>query len=285
MFSRPVWAEVDLGALKNNIREIRRLVREDKKVMAVIKANAYGHGAVPAARALQEEGITDFAVAILEEGLELRRAGIEDNILILGWTPPEDQEEAVRNDLILCIYDLDEARMLDRTAGKLNKKARVHLKIDTGMTRIGLSLNDENIEKAAEIIALPNLEVEGIFTHFSKADETDKSYARKQIRAFTEFTDKLEKMSGYHIPVKHLANSATILDLPEAHCNMVRAGIILYGLKPSEEVDFAKGNFKPVMSLKARLSRVEIVPAGTLVSYGGVYKTEQAKKIGTIPIG
>lgn len=284
MFSRPVWAEIDLKAIKNNIKEIKKKVGK-KRIVAVIKANAYGHGAIETARALQEENIDIFAVAILEEALELRRAGFKEDILILGWTPPEDFLQCLENNITICLYDYEEALILNNVAKKIGVQGKIHIKVDTGMTRIGYIPNIRNLAEIIMIMNLENIFVEGIFSHLSKADEKDKSYAKKQLKIFSDFVNKIEEESGKEIPWKHISNSAAILDIPEAHFNMVRAGIIIYGLKPSAEVNFEDDKFIPAMTLKARLSRVERVPKETLVSYGGVFKTTKETIIGTIPIG
>ncbi len=284
LFERPVWAEIDLSAIKNNVREIKKIVG-DKKIIAVIKANAYGHGAVETGKALKEEGIDFFAVAILEEALELRRAGFTENILILGWTPQEDYEKCLENNIILCIFDHEESRFLNQKAKEMGLKARVHVKIDSGMTRIGFLPNEKSLFEINEIMNMENIIVEGIFSHLSKADEKNKSYAEYQLKVFSEFADKIEALSGKKIRWKHISNSAGILDLPQAHFNMVRAGIILYGLRPSDEVCFEDKNFIPAMTLKARLSRVQVIPKDTLISYGGIFETAKDTQVGTIPIG
>ena len=284
MFSRPLWAEIDLGAIRNNINEIRKM-SGNSRIMAVIKADAYGHGAVETAKVLAEEGIDFFAVAILEEALELRRAGFSQDILILGWTPPEDFDNCLTNKITLCIYDQEEAEILNSRAKELKITGKVHLKIDTGMTRIGFLPTKENLLKIKNLMNLENLFVEGIFSHLSKADEKDKSYSKSQIDIFSRFVKDIETLTKKEIPLKHIANSAAILDIPEAHFNLVRAGIILYGLKPSDEVAFDEKKFIPAMTLKARFSRVEKISPGTKVSYGGVYRTEKEIVLGTIPAG
>lgn len=284
LFNRPVWAEIDLKSIKNNVKEIKKIVL-DKRIIAVIKANAYGHGAIEVAKTLKEEGIDFFAVAILEEALELRRAKFDEDILILGWTPSEDFQKALENNIKLCIYDYEEAKVLNELGKKIGIKGNVHIKVDTGMTRIGFLPSEKSINEIVDIMRMENIVVEGIFSHLSKADEKEKTYAKKQLNEFSEFVSQIEEKSGTNIPWKHIANSASILDIPEAHFNMVRAGIILYGLRPSNEVFFDNRNFIPALSLKAKLSRVEIIPGNRLVSYGGIFETEKDTKIGTIPIG
>jgi alanine racemase len=284
MKSRPVWAEINLKAIKHNLLEVRRLVGE-KKIMAVVKANAYGHGAFEVSRACLEAGAERLAVAILNEAVELRSKGIASSIMVLGWTPVEDYPRAIENNIILTIFNLEEAKKLNETARALGKKIKIHLKVDTGMTRIGLVANGENVNKAQEIINLSNLIVEGIFTHLAKADELDKSYSYWQLERFLEFVNKLERAANYNIPLKHVANSAAIIDLPEAHLDLVRPGIMLYGLKPSFEVDLSKVDLWPALALKARVSRVEKFPKGTQVSYGGIFTAERETIVASLPIG
>lgn len=282
---RPVWAEIDLSAIKHNFNQVKNLVKPTTKIMAIVKANGYGHGAFEVGRAVLEAGADCLAVAFLEEALELRAKGLTCPIILLGWTPPGEYFRALENRLILTLYDVNEAQILNKVAGEMGIQAQIHLKIDTGMSRIGILAKDENIPLAMEIINLEHIGVEGIFTHLSKADERDKSYAYLQLARFKNFTEKLEQQIGRRIPLKHAANSAAILDLPEAHLDLVRPGIILYGLKPSSEVNLDKINLRPALSLKARISRVEGFPQDTMVSYGGTYKTQGQAIIATIPIG
>jgi len=184
----------------------------------------------------------------------------------------------------LTMYDLQEIKKLNEAAASKGKKALVHLKIDTGMTRLGFMATEENLEQIAQALALPNIEIEGIFSHFSKADEKSKDYAYKQLAIFKDFVARLEEKTGYHIPIKHMANSAAIIDLPEAHLDMVRPGIVLCGLQPSSEM-LNTADLKPVLSWKAKVSRVQQVPAGTLIGYGGTYQAEKTMTVATIPVG
>lgn len=283
--SRPVWAEIRLSDIVHNYQEVRRLTGPKVKVMGIVKANAYGHGAVEVARALASFGADYFGVAILNEAVELREAGIDRPILILGWTPPEDYRRAINYNITLAIYSLEEARALSRIAMEGGKKATVHLKVDTGMGRIGVAANREAAGAALEILTLPGLFVEGIFTHFARADEKDKTYTAKQLKAFRDFVQALEEGSGNTIPLKHAANSAAIIDYPESYLDMVRPGIILYGLKPSDEVQLSRIDLRQPLSLRARVSHVKKVPAGTPISYGGKYVTGEETLIASLPIG
>jgi len=284
MYNRPVWAEIDLAAIRHNLSEVRRLVGP-KKIMAVVKANAYGHGALEVGQACLNEGADRLAVAILNEAVLLRQGGIKSPIMILGWTPPEDYIRALENDIILTIYNLEEARQLQQQAKSLGKKATVHLKVDTGMSRIGLVPSEQNVNTALEIIAMENVEVEGIFTHLAKADELDKTYSHWQLERFLDFVAKIEERAHRKILIKHAANSAAIIDLPEAHLDLVRPGIMLYGLKPSNEVRLSKVELKQAMTLKARVSRVEKFPAGTKISYGGIFTASKETIIASLPLG
>ena len=280
---RPVWAEIDLDSLAHNIKEVRRITNKEAIVTAVVKANAYGHGSIEAAKVFLENGANRLAVATLSEAVELRRADIDAPILILGYTPDSQHKIAVENDIIEAIYTLESAEKLSQVAGNLNKKAKVHIKVDSGMGRIGFPPVDSSIDKIEKISKLPNLEIEGIFTHFAKADEVDKAYTGKQFKNYKWVIEKL-KDKNIQIPIKHVSNSAATIDLPEYNLNMVRGGIMIYGLYPSDEVDKEKVSLKPAMTLKA-ISHLKEVPEGTGISYGQIFVTKRKSKIATIPIG
>ncbi|HEX3031134.1 MAG TPA: alanine racemase, partial [Bacillota bacterium] len=285
MYSRPVWAEIDLTALAHNVRQIRSLTAPKAKVMAVVKANAYGHGALEVAGVALANGADRLAIATLGEGIALRKAGFGVPILILGPTPPEDVGEAVRYNLTQTVFSYELAEAMSWAAVQQRKTAKVHIKLDTGMGRIGLDSNDKDtVDRILAISKLPNLEVEGIFTHFAVSDITDKSFAREQFTRFLGVTEELEKR-GLPIPVRHVANSAAIIDLPETHLDMVRAGIILYGLYPSDEVNKSRIDLRPAMSLKAKVSHVKEVPPGTSISYGRTYQSSGPEIIATLPLG
>lgn len=281
---RPVWAEVDLAAVAHNYKEIRRITRPEAKVMAVVKANAYGHGAVEISKKVLAEGADWLAVAILNEARQLRNAGINAPILILGYTPPEQLARVVELGISQTVYTWETAAALAGAASGLHKTAKVHIKIDTGMTRIGFAPGDESVDMIERISKLPNLEIEGIWTHFAAADIKDKEFTRTQAARFSALVGKLEQR-GVHIPLKHVGNSAGVIDLPEFHMDMVRTGITLYGLYPSSEVDRAKLQLKPALSLKARVAFVQPVPAGTTVSYGRTFTAAKDTVIATVPIG
>ncbi|MBN2897448.1 MAG: alanine racemase [Clostridia bacterium] len=282
--TRPVWAEINLDHIAHNIREVRRVTKKDALVTAVIKADAYGHGAVALGQTLLDNGADRFAVATLSEAVQLRRNYGETPILILGYTPSEAADVVIDNDIIQTIYSLDQGKAFDAMAASRGKKVKVHIKLDTGMHRIGFQCTEETVQAILAISKLGNVEIEGIFTHFAVADEVDKAYTMTQVKKYNWVVDRLEE-AGLHIPIKHVSNSAAIIDLPELNYNMVRAGIVLYGLYPSDDVKKQNMELREAMSLKAQLSHVKELDADTGISYGLKYKTPSKTKIGTIPIG
>lgn len=283
--TRPVWAEVNLEHIRHNFREVRRLTGGSVKVMAVVKANAYGHGAPEVASALRGEGADYFGVALLNEAVQLRKAGIEEPVLILGWTPVQDYKRALDHRITLTIYSLEEAEILSRISIEQGLPARVHLKVDTGMGRLGFQTHDGDPDRILDVLKLPGLEVEGIFTHLAKADEKDKTYTGLQIRRFINLVQWVENTAGYHFRLKHAANSAAIIDHPEAYFDLVRPGIMLYGLNPSSDVRLDKVDLRQAISLRARVSHIKEVPAGTPISYGGRFVTAETSVIATLPLG
>lgn len=281
---RPVWAEINLDNLAHNMREVRRVTDENSLVTAVVKADAYGHGSVVVSDTFLKNGADRLAVATLSEAIELRKAGIKAPILILGYTPDSQHTLAMEYDIIETIYTLESAKVLSQMAVQNNRKVKIHLKVDSGMGRIGFLPNEESIDSIVEICNLPNIEVEGVFTHFAKADEVDKAYTKIQFNRFKWVVERLEER-GIDIPIVHCANSAAIIDMPEYDLDMVRGGIIIYGLYPSKEVNSKKVDLKPAMTLKATVSNIKDVSEGFGVSYGQIFKTSRKSKIATIPIG
>lgn len=282
----PVWAEVDLKAIKHNFSEVQRLVKNQSKIMAVVKADAYGHGLSKVASSLDDAGADYFAVARLDEAICIREQGIEKPVLILGYTPPEAAAELCSHNLIQTVFSTDYALRLNEQARGCGK-IKIHIKVDTGMGRLGLvheTMNGMLPENVAVIHQLPHLETEGIFTHFAASDEADKTSALSQLRHFKNIIADLESR-GIHIPLKHAANSAAIIDLPESYLDMVRPGIMLYGLYPSNGVHQQNADLKPAMQVKARIAQVKEVPEGFRVSYGHTYTTPAATKLATIPLG
>ncbi len=282
MILRDVYAEIDLNAVRHNLTAIRRRINPASKLCAVVKANAYGHGAIEVSKVAAACRADFLAVATVEEGLELRRAGFDLPILILGLIPHDAAEVVVANDLTQTVADFDLAQKLSAAAVNLNKVAKVHLKLETGMGRIGIA-PDRAVELAAQISRLPNVELEGMFSHFADADNPDRSFTRRQIEIFKETAAKI-RSAGVNIKICHLAESAAALDIPEAHFDMVRAGIITYGLYPA--ADFPRTiELKPAMKLVARVAFLKKIPAGVSIGYGREFVAERDSLIATLPIG
>lgn len=281
---RPAWVEINLDNLAHNITQVKRIVREDTLITAVVKANAYGHGSVEAAKVFLANGADRLAVGTLSEAIELRKANIYAPILVLGYIPKSQYPLAIKWKIIQTIYNYESAERLSNAAHSLGERALIHIKIDSGMGRLGFLPNDDSVEDIVKISQLPNLDIEGIYSHFSMADERDKGYSLHQFERFMDVVEKLDK-KGVYIPIKHISNSAAIIDLPQYHLDMIRPGIMLYGYYPSEEVDKDRIALKPAMTLKAKVSNIKRVPKGSCISYGGLYITEEESKIATIPIG
>ena len=280
---RPVYAEIDLDAIAYNMKNIKKLAK-DKDVIAVVKADCYGHGSLDIVPTLLENGASRLAVAVLTEGIELRNSNINAPIMILGYTPLYLGEDLIKFDLEQTVYDLDYAKELSEIALNLKKKSKVHIAMDTGMGRIGFLPNEKAIKDVSEICSLKGLDVIGIFTHFSTSDEDDKEYTNEQFKKFTEFSQKLSDL-GIEIPLKHTSNSGAIIDMPETYLDGVRAGIILYGYYPSNEVKKENLSLKPALTLKASITRVQEMDKDMYISYGKTFKTERKSLIATLPIG
>lgn len=282
--NKRAWAEIDLDAVANNIREIRRITSPGSKIMGVVKADGYGHGFVEITKTILNNGADYLAVATLEEAVQLRRRKFSVPILILGATEDAGADDLVEYDVMPTVFTYDFARLLSQSAVKKGKTAKIHIKLDTGMSRIGYLCSEKSVDEIIKISQLDNIEIEGIFSHLSCSDETDRSYTQMQFDKFMDMCGKLEKR-GLNIPIKHICNSAGIMMYPEMHLDMVRPGIIIYGLYPSEEVDKSKLRLKPAMTLKAKITLVKEVEAGVGVSYGKTYITDKTTKIATVPIG
>ncbi|MDO5362752.1 MAG: alanine racemase [Eubacteriales bacterium] len=283
-FSR-VKAVVSLDAVAHNFREMRKNIAEDTKVIAVVKADAYGHGAVQIARLVEEYTyIWGFATATEEEAIELRRAGIQKPILVLGIVFEEYYPELIRYDIRPAVCDADSAKKLSQEALRQGKTVHIHLALDTGMTRIGFADTPKSIETIKQIQMLPNLEIEGIFTHFARADEYDRSPALIQLERYLDFLNLL-KDAGITIPLLHCSNSAGIIRVPEANLSMVRAGITIYGIYPSNEVERDKIKLETAMEIKSHISYLKDVIPGTAISYGGTFVASKPMKVATIPVG
>ncbi len=288
-----VWAEIDLAAVARNVRNLKSLIGHNCSLMAVVKANGYGHGMVPIARAALENGAAALGVSRFEEALALRREGLSAPILILGATPAKHFSDLIRNDFRQTIWSLAEAAELSRAAVAAGKKIRVHLKVDTGMGRLGLTaapaghpeVLSEAIRETRAIADLPGLILEGAYTHFAAADAPDKRYTREQLQVFSSFLDGLDKEAGLAPQQRHAANSAAIIDLPDSHFDLVRAGLAIYGLYPSSHVNREKAGLVPAMSLKTRIIQVKKVPADFTVSYGATYTTPRPTTLAVVPVG
>jgi len=278
------WAEIDLDAIAHNVREIRKITGPRVEIMGVVKADAYGHGVREVVRTLLENGVTQLAVSMLDEAIQIRQMGINVPILVLSYTDPVRAEEIVHYGITQTVFSHDLAKALSEAAVKLGKSARVHIKIDTGMTRVGFMPGYSAVKHIMEIGKLPGVVIEGLFTHFASADEKDPEYTKLQFERFISLCNELGRV-GIHVPVKHVCNSAATIQFPEMHLDMVRPGIILYGLYPSNEVDKHKISLKPAMSLKANVIFVKDVEKGVCISYGRTFKTARPSKIATIPIG
>ena len=279
-----VWAEVDLDAIRENLSAMHENMKPDCSIMAVLKTDGYGHGAVPIAGMLEEiDYVAGYAAATIDEAVELRKEGMKKPILILGATFPSAYEAVVRYDIRPAIISLSMAKAYSETAGRLGKTLPVHIKIDTGMGRLGFQVNRESVEEIRKISELPNLSLEGIFTHFARADEADKTATRMQIDLFTQMLRELEDL-GITFPIRHASNSAGILELPEANFDMVRAGITLYGLWPSEEMDHSFP-LKAALSLYSHIVSIKEFEADSPISYGGTFVTDEKTRVGVVPVG
>lgn len=281
-----VWAEVDLDAIWENMVHMKENIAENTKILAVIKTDGYGHGGVPIAKMLEQlDFMFGYAAATYEEAHVLREAGVKKPILILGYTFPYCYEELIREEIRPAVYRRDTVEELAAAAAKVGKKAKVHIKVDTGMGRIGITPDEEGLEFVRFLIEHPELEVEGIFTHFAKSDETDKTSANHQLELFQDFIKKIQTELGITIPVKHCSNSAAILEMPQANMDMVRAGITTYGLYPSEEVSKDIVPLRAAMSLYSHIVYCKTIHAGQSVSYGGLFTAQKDTRVATIPVG
>lgn len=278
-----VYAEIDLDAVHSNMEAMRQNIARETGIIGVVKADGYGHGAVPVALAI-DSYVAAYAVATIDEALILRNHGITKPVLILGVTHKSRYKELLEEDIRPAIFTMEQAEPLSELAAAGGKRAKIHLALDTGMSRIGMEADEEGAGLAARIAALPGIEVEGLFTHFARADETDKAAAYRQMAAYRHFVELL-KDRGVKIPVKHCSNSAGIIDLPDANLDMVRAGISIYGMYPSDEVEKQNVALKPVMALKSFITYIKPLKAGREVSYGGTFVADRPMRIATIPVG
>ncbi len=280
-----VRADIDLDAVLYNMESMHKKLKPGTKIAAVVKADAYGHGAVEISRVLENlPYLWGYAVATSNEAMQLVEAGRKKPIIILGLSFPEQFEEIVENDLRPAVCTYETAQALSDIAAEKNKVCRIHIKVDTGMSRIGFQVTPESADTVARISKLPNIMIEGIFTHFARADESSKAPAYEQFKQFEKMIAMVEE-KGVQIPLKHCSNSAGIVEIPECNMDMVRAGITLYGLWPSEEVDKTKISLKPVMSLRSRVAYVKELLPGRQISYGGTFTVKKKMTVATVPVG
>ena len=280
-----VKAVVSLDAIAHNFEEMKKNIADGTKIVAVIKADGYGHGAEAIARLIEEyEYIWGFAAATAEEAIQLKDAGVKKPVLILGLVFEEYFQELIQKEVRMTVCDYDMAKALSEEAVRQGRQVHIHIGLDTGMSRIGFADKPESVEEIKRIAALSNIEIEGMFTHFARADETDKSPAEDQLKRYLAFVELLEK-AGVQIPLKHCSNSAGIIRMPEANLNMVRAGITIYGIYPSAEVERDIVKLLPAMELKSHVAFVKDLPAGTAISYGGTFASETDLRVATIPVG
>lgn len=281
-----VCADIDLDAIIYNMEQMHGNLKPGTKMMGVIKTDAYGHGAVQIGKELEKlDYVFGVAVATAEEALILRHCGITKPILILGYVFPYAYEELIRADVRITVFRSDMIKQINDCAAAVGKKALVHIKVDTAMSRIGVKPDDSGIAFIRECLSMEWIRTEGIFTHFAKADEADKTAVRGQLKTYEEFLRRAEAKTGYEFPIKHCSNSAGIVELPEANMDLVRAGITLYGLWPSGEVSRQIISLKPVLSLKSHIVFVKEIPEGTRISYGGTFEAKKTMRIATIPVG
>ena len=280
------YVEVDLDAITENMYHMKEHISPNTKMIAVIKTNGYGHGSYPIAQALHQlDFVYGYAVATAEEAHELRQEGIRKPILVLGYTFPYSYEMLASEEIRPAVFRYDMIPQLAQASRKTGKKVKVHIAVDTGMSRIGITPDEEGLGFVKALLEEPALEVEGIFTHFANADEEDKTSAREQLAKFEEFIQLIETKTGYQIPVKHCSNSAGILELPEANMDVVRAGITMYGLYPSDEVRKDIVPLRPALSLYSHVTFIKTIHKGQKVSYGGTYTAEKDVRVATVPLG
>ena len=282
---RPVWVEINLDNLAHNIKEIKKHISPKTEIMAVIKADAYGHRALGIIDTLREVDIRKFAVAVLSEAIEIRKKYSDIQVMLLGYTPDANLGEVVDMGITPTIYSIRQAKLLNEIAKSKNKKVTIHINIDTGMHRVGLPTKYKTVEVIKEISELEFIYLEGIYTHFAAADDEDKWYTHKQVKEYNYIIDELEKV-GVKIPVKHVSNSAAIIDLPELNYDMVRPGLIIYGHYPAEfQERERKIDLKPVMSLHSKIYHIRNLEKGESISYGLTYTVKRESRTGLIPIG
>jgi alanine racemase len=278
-----VYAEINLDAIVKNVDNLMALTKENTGALAVVKADGYGHGDVAVAKAVAQK-VTGYAVATLDEAVNLRENGVKKPILVLGYVDPYEFDILVSHEITATVFDVETAQLLADAARVQKKQAHCHIKVDTGMRRIGLEPDENGIAIVKQITALKELSADGIFTHFAASNETDKTSAEHQFKLFTDFTGRLEK-EGIHFTYRHCANSAAVIDMPQVDLDMVRLGIAMYGMYPSDEVKKEKVELFPALDLKSHVTMVKEIPAGEKVSYGGTFTTTRTTKLATVSVG
>ena len=278
-----VYAEINLDAIVKNVDNLMALTKENTGALAVVKADGYGHGDVAVAKAVAQK-VTGYAVATLDEAVNLRENGVKKPILVLGYVDPYEFDILVSHEITATVFDVETAQLLADAARVQKKQAHCHIKVDTGMRRIGLEPDENGLAIVKQITALKELSADGIFTHFAASDETDKTSAEHQFKLFTDFTGRLEK-EGIHFTYRHCANSAAVIDMPQVDLDMVRLGIAMYGMYPSDEVKKEKVELFPALDLKSHITMVKEIPAGEKVSYGGTFTTTRTTKLATVSVG
>lgn len=278
-----VYAGINLDCIYANMESLKNNVKNDTQMVAVVKADGYGHGAIPVACTV-DELVEAYAVATIEEALQLRHHGIVKPIYLLGFISDNRIDDAIKEDIRFAVFKTGQAEKISKRAKELGRTAFIHIKLDTGMGRIGFLPDEAALNEVLKIGRLPNVNVEGIFTHFAKADESDKSSAHRQLSIYTDFIKKL-KENGMDIKIKHCSNSAGIIDMPEANMSEVRAGIALYGMYPSDEINKKAVTMYPAMEIKSHIIYLKTVEKGTSIGYGGTFTTSRTTKVATIPVG
>ena len=281
-----VCARIDLDAVEYNLDMMKQNIKEETKMIGVIKTDGYGHGAVQIARYVMEEKdyIWGYAVATLDEAVLLKKNQVKKPVLVLGCIFPDQRDIMIEQEVRMTCYTLEMAEDISKRAQKLNQKAYIHIKLDTGMSRLGFQITEESVEEICRIASLPNLVLEGMYSHFATADETDKTFTKKQLERYLWMKEKLEEWK-VTFPYYHCSNSAGIIDVKEANMDLVRAGISTYGLYPSNEVEKKNVPLKPALQLISHVAHVKGVESGTPVSYGCTYVTKRRTRIATIPVG
>lgn len=284
------WVEIDLDCIAHNVREIKKYLNPGVRLMGVVKADAYGHGVRETARTILENGADSLAVAFIDEAIELRRYDVSVPIMILGNSPTASIEDLIKYDVTPAVFTEEFAQELSKVAVTEERTAKIHIKVDTGMHRIGflygadVSERKKTIEKIVRISKLPNIEIEGIFSHLSSSDDEDQTYTYEQFEYFKELTEELTAL-GVNIPIRHIANSAALVRFPEMQLDMVRAGVILYGMYPSAGENYSGVKLKPAMSFKTRVINIQKLEAGSGISYGRTFITDSPTKIATLAVG